>query len=66
MLRTLLTKEIKVFHSLSQVGLAYMVVGGLERKKKDIFSTGYFGCREALTPLFHVKSQFLPLLEASW
>jgi hypothetical protein len=50
MLRTLLTKEIKVFHSLSQVGLAYMVVGGLERKKRDIFWTGYFGCREPVTP----------------
>jgi hypothetical protein len=50
MLRTLLTKEIKVFHSLTQVGLAYMVVGILERKKSGIFSTSYFGCREAVTP----------------
>ena len=43
MLRTLPTKEIKVFHSPSQVGLAYMVVGVPERKNTDIFSLGYFG-----------------------
>jgi hypothetical protein len=49
MLRTLLTKEIKVFHSSSQVGLAYMVVGNLEREKRYIFSTGYFGGRDLLT-----------------
>jgi hypothetical protein len=49
MLRTLLTKEIKVFHSPSQVGLAYMVASILERKKRDIFSAGYFGCRELVT-----------------
>jgi hypothetical protein len=49
MLRTLLTKEIKVFHSSSQVGLAYMVVGNLEREKRDIFSTGYFGGRDLVT-----------------
>jgi hypothetical protein len=49
MLRTLLTKEIKVFHSLSRVGLAYMVVGILERKKSDIFKPSYFGGREAVT-----------------
>jgi hypothetical protein len=47
MLRTLPTKEIKVFHSSSQVGLAYMVVAGLERKKRDIFSSGYFGGRSS-------------------
>jgi hypothetical protein len=48
MLRTLLTKEIKVFHSPSQVRLAYMVGDILERKKRDIFATGYFGWREPL------------------
>jgi hypothetical protein len=46
MLRTLLTKEIKVFHSPFQVGLAYMLSGVLVRKNSDIFSSGYFGCRE--------------------
>jgi hypothetical protein len=50
MLRTLLTKEIKVFHSPSQVGLAYMVVDKFEREKRDIFSPGYFGCRELMPP----------------
>jgi hypothetical protein len=49
MLTTLLTKEIKVFHSSSQVGLAYMVVGYLEPGKRDNFSTGYFGGRELVT-----------------
>jgi hypothetical protein len=57
MLRTLLTKEIKVFHSSSQVGLAYMVVGILEPKKRDIFSTGYFGGRELVPLYFHAKLQ---------
>jgi hypothetical protein len=37
MLRTLPTKEIKVFHSSSQVGLAYMVLGTVERKNKVFF-----------------------------
>jgi hypothetical protein len=58
MLRTLLTKEIKVFHSPSQVGLAYMVVGILERKKRDIFSTGYFGCRGLHDPVFSLETAF--------
>jgi hypothetical protein len=55
MLRTLLTKEIKVFHSSSQVGLAYMVVGILEPKKRDIFSTGYFCGREPGHPVISRK-----------
>jgi hypothetical protein len=56
MLITLLTKEIKVFHSPSQVGLAYMVAGILERKKRDIFSPGYFGCRELRDPVISLKT----------
>ena len=55
MLRTLLTKEIKVFHSLSRVGLAYMVVDILERKKSGFFVTSYFGCRELMTLQFLEK-----------
>jgi hypothetical protein len=55
MLRTLLTKEIKVFHSSSRVGLAYMVVGILEPKKRNFFSTGYFGGREAGHLVIHRK-----------
>jgi hypothetical protein len=58
MLRTLLTKEIKVFHSPSQVGLAYMVDDILERKKRDIFAIGYFGCREPMTVSFQPEEQF--------
>jgi hypothetical protein len=45
MLRTLLTEEIKLFHSPLRVGLAYMVQGVPERQNSDIFSPGYFGCR---------------------
>jgi hypothetical protein len=43
MLRTLPTKEIKVFHSRYRVGLAYMVVAKVELKKCKLFSQGYFG-----------------------
>jgi hypothetical protein len=56
MLRTLLTKEIKVFHSPSQVGLAYMVAGILERKKRDIFSGGYFRGRGLDDPIISRKT----------
>jgi hypothetical protein len=58
MLTTLLTKEIKVFHSPSQVGLAYMVAGVLERKKRDIFSIGCFGCREPRDAVISLKTAF--------
>jgi hypothetical protein len=58
MLRTLLTKEIKVFHSPSQVGLAYMVAGILEREKRDIFLIGYFSCREPRSPVISLKTAF--------
>jgi hypothetical protein len=37
MLRTLPTKEIKLFHSGFRVGIAYMVLGVLERKNRDFF-----------------------------
>jgi hypothetical protein len=63
MLTTLLTKEIKVFHSPSQVGLAYMVVGILERKKRDIFSIGYFGCRKPGDHVIPLKTPFLSTIE---
>jgi hypothetical protein len=43
MLRILPTKEIKLFHSGSRVGLAYMPRAIFEEEKKDIFSPGYFG-----------------------
>jgi hypothetical protein len=56
MLRTLLTKEIKLFHSSSGVGLAYMLVGILERKKWDIFSVGYFGGRGLDDPAISLKT----------
>jgi hypothetical protein len=65
MLTTLLTKEIKVFHSPSQVGLAYMVVGILERKKRDIFSTGYFGCRRVHDRVISIKTVFTSLADVS-
>jgi len=45
MLIILPTKEIKVFHSSSQVGIAYMLFTALERKNRNIFSSGYFSCR---------------------
>ena len=34
-----------------------MVVGILEPKKRDIFSTGYFGGRELVPLYFHAKLQ---------
>ena len=43
MLIILPTKEIKLFHSGSQVGIAYMVGVIIEEKNKHIFSPGYFG-----------------------
>jgi hypothetical protein len=62
MLRTLLTKEIKVFHSPSQVGLAYMFAGIFQRKKRDIFLPGYFGCRRLCDPVISLKTASSPLL----
>ena len=38
-----------------------MVVGMLVRKKRDIFLTGYFGCRRAVTLEFQTKWHFLGL-----
>ena len=58
MLRTLLTKEIKVFHSRSEVGLAYMVDGIFGRKKRYIFSAGYFGCRQHGSAELQINRQF--------
>ena len=43
MLRTLPTKEIKVYHSPYRVGIAYMVLAKVELKKCKLFSPGYFG-----------------------
>ena len=43
MLRTLPTKEIKVYHSSYGVGIAYMLVVKVELKKCKLFSPGYFG-----------------------
>jgi hypothetical protein len=40
-----------------------MVVGVLERKKGDIFSTGYFGCRDPAISEFRANSQFRPYIE---
>ena len=50
MLRTLLTKEIKVFHSPSQVGLAYMVATNLERKKVIFFVQVTLVVESGVTP----------------
>src|SRR5258708_4207649 len=66
MLRTLLTKEIKLFHSCFQVGLAYMVAAIFERKKRHFFSTGYFGCRHLVSFETQTKLQFLPPRGLPW
>jgi hypothetical protein len=50
MLRILPTKEIKLFHSGSRVGLAYMPRAIFEEEKKDIFSPGYFWVRSSGDP----------------
>jgi hypothetical protein len=63
MLRILLTKEIKVFHSSPQVGLAYMLFASIERKNRDIFSLGYFSCRMRGIPELRTKSGFRPDFE---
>jgi hypothetical protein len=63
MLIILLTKEINVFHSSAQVGLAYMVFPSVERENWDIFSLGYFSCRMRKTPELHTKSGFRPDFE---
>jgi hypothetical protein len=58
LLRTLPTKEIKVFHSSSQVGLAYMVVGMLKRKKRDYFRQVTLVVERLVTSIFDPKSHF--------
>jgi hypothetical protein len=55
MLRILPTKEIKVFHSPSQVGLAYMVVGALERKNGGFFHQVTLVVEDPVTVKFDAK-----------
>jgi hypothetical protein len=63
MLRILPTKEIKVFHSPSQVGLAYMVVGLLERKKRIFFRQVTLVVEAGMSPVnSHKRGIFDPNL----
>jgi hypothetical protein len=64
MLRTLPTKEIKVFHSSSGVGIAYMVLGLLERKNRDFFHQVTLVVEGPVTSKFEAKWQFRTLLGA--
>jgi hypothetical protein len=64
MLRTLPTKEIKVFHSSSRVGLAYMVRGAVERKNKDFFYWVTLVVESLVTSKIGVNLQFRFLGEA--
>jgi hypothetical protein len=59
MLRTLLTKEIKVFHSCSGVGLAYMLVDQLERKNRDFFRQVTLVAKTLVTSKIEANPQFL-------
>jgi hypothetical protein len=58
MLRTLPTKEIKVFHSSCQVGLAYMVVDLFERKNRDFFYQVTLVVDVEVTSRFEAKWSF--------
>jgi hypothetical protein len=58
MLRILPTKEIKVFHSSSQVGLAYIVRTPLKRKSRIFFREVTLVVEFGMTSQFHVKSRF--------
>jgi hypothetical protein len=58
MLRTLPTKEIKVFHSGLRVGIAYMVLGVLERKNGDFFREVTLVVELPMTSKFTAKWRF--------
>jgi hypothetical protein len=58
MLRTLPTKEIKLFHSGFRVGIAYMVRGVLERKNRDFFRQVTLVVEMGVTSKFTAKWQF--------
>src|SRR3981189_1658722 len=63
MLRTLLTKEIKVFQSPIPSRPSLHGCRHLRTKKRDNFSAGYFGCRALGDPIISTKIAIFGFLQ---